>query len=107
MALFDVVQSAGVEILAKGPRKRICTTRLILVHIQDKVYVVLTPRGEIVVESFDNPDVLYGERLLPDRAIPLALGKLNEDFDPMPSQDEFETLVAQAEAQADEVLASR
>ena len=105
--MFDVVQQAGIEVLAKGLRKRICTTRLLLSHVQGYEYVVLTPNGDVQVEQFDPSTATYVERNPADRSIPLTMGRLNEDFDPMPSQEDFEQLVARAETQADELLASR
>ena len=80
--MFDAILDPGIEVLVKGPRKRLCTTRLLLAHVQDKDYIVFTPNGEVDVESFDTPNATYAERTPPDRMVPLALGRLGEDFDP-------------------------
>ena len=102
--LFDQVLEAGTELLSKGPRKRTCSTRLILAHIEAVSYVVLTPNGDIEVETFNDPKILYCVRSQPDRVVPLDMGRLLQDFDPLPVNEEFEKLIEQAEGTAQELL---
>ena len=105
--LFDQIFEAGTELLSKGPRKRTCFTRLILAHIEEVQYVVLTPNGDIEVENFNDPKILYCVRSQPERVVPLDMGRLSQDFDPLPEIDELEKLVEQAEGTAQEFLTAK
>jgi hypothetical protein len=103
-SLFDETIEAGTEILIKVKNKRSSVARLILSHVQGKQYVVLTPSGEIVLDDFS--DVATAAiRDASSRSIPLGMGKVTEDFDELPSSDEFNALADQGDELAEKTRA--
>ena len=98
-SLFDHTQLPGTEVLAKAQRKRSCTTRIILAHVGQQRYLVLTPAGEILDEDFGAmAGCLFAIRDFQSRAVPLSFGKLLSDFEPVPDLSEFEDLVERADS---------
>jgi hypothetical protein len=96
-SIFDTIIDGGVEIVSKGMRKRIGVTRLILATVENLDYMVLTPEGDIELETFGAEGVQYAIRDKPERTLPRTLGRLTSDFDPVPSSDELEDTIGRAE----------
>ena len=87
----------GTEIVVKEGRKRTCAAKMILGFVSGAEYVVLSPDGHVGPEDFSDTKFKVCLRFV-DRSFPLLMGENGDDFDPVPDQNEFETLVDQASA---------
>ena len=105
--IFDSVLEAGVEVISVASRKRLSSTRIILAHIDDLEYMVLSPNGDIEVEHFDPSGARYAIRDDINRDIPIGFGRLSEDFDPVPSPEDLDALIERAESDARDLLETR
>ena len=105
--IFDSVLEAGVEVISVASRKRLSSTRIILAHIDDLEYMVLSPNGDIEVEHFDPSGARYAIRDDINRDIPTGFGRLSEDFDPVPNPEDLDALIERAESDARDLLETR
>jgi hypothetical protein len=102
---FDTTIAPGEEVLVRGRNKRSCVSRPILAHVQNKQYIVLTPGGQMMNEDYANAS---GAEIRDHetRAGALGLGKITEDFEVLPTNDEFFELADRANAMAAEYRTS-
>ena len=87
----------GVEIISVAGRKRIGHVRLLIAHVADMVFYVLTPGGDLVEENFDKAGIRFFVRDHVTRSLPLAVSRLEQDFDELPERAEFDSLCERAE----------
>ena len=104
-SINDEPMLSGGEFFVKHKGKKSYSARLIIAHIADHDYIVLTPDGGLVREDLAARGTLVEIR--ESGEVPAKVGKNVIDFDAMPSQDEFDELVERAEVMVDDIIARR